>query len=145
MEIRNINGYSQSFGIKVPTKSVLEAACGMFLDDAKTSYPARLNLLSKLGNVDTNKLYSNQVVDSFNNLSKVIKRRYPEIADAAERITDYCKDINETRTFLPKDEIRINNLIKRKLSEEIRFIGSTEIDIAPISKKDLGLEYDRIT
>lgn len=137
---QNYQPFKPSFGIKVPVKTAIEAASGRFLDDAKISYPRQKNLLSQLGNIDTNHLYAGEMADGLRNMSKVIRERHPEIKNASERINKECDVINQDRTFLPADEIIVREKISRMLNKEAEQIGKEEIDINPISLKDLGLD-----
>ena len=141
----NYINYKPNFGIKVPTKVAIEAATGTFLENAKISYPRQTELLSTLGNLNTNKLYAGEMTVGLRNMSKVIYKRHPEIAASAERIKAFCNSYNAKRTFLPEDEAKFSKELYNIVQNEINTIGKNEIDIEPISLKELGLEkYENI-
>lgn len=134
-----------SFGIKVNTKTALEAATNMFLDDCKISYPRQTKLLSELSSLDIKKLYSGEMAEGLRGMSKVIKNRHPEINESAARIKKECNALNMERTFLPEDEVIFKEKLDNIVNEELKKIGKREIDIEPISLKELGLEkYENI-
>lgn len=141
----NYINYSPNFGIKVPTKVALEAATGTFLENAQISYPRQTKLLSRLGKLNTNKLYSGEMTNGLRNMSKVICKRHPEIATSAEKIKAFCNSYNMKRTFLPEDEARFSKELSDIVENEINTIGKNEINIEAISLKELGLEkYENI-
>ncbi|MCM1265588.1 MAG: hypothetical protein NC200_05245 [Candidatus Gastranaerophilales bacterium] len=129
-----------SFGVKVPVKTAIEAATGRFLDDGKIAYPRQRELLSQLSYLNINKLYTGEMADAMRNMSKVIRERHPELKAASERINKECDIINQDRTFLPADEIIVKEKIDKIWNKEAEQIGKDEIDIAPMSIKDLGLD-----
>ncbi len=146
MKIKNnISKSHPNFGIKVPIKTAVETASGRFLDNAKISYPRQTKLLSLLGNIDSTKLYTGEMAEGMRNMSLVIRKRYPEIAQAAKRISDFCDAYNMERTFLPEDEAIFCTKLKKEVNKETKALGIKEIDIEPISLKELGLDkYENI-
>lgn len=136
----NYKSNQPNFGIKVPVKTAIDVASGRFLRGAKVSYPAEKDLLSKLGNIDSNKLYTGEYATASRNMSKLIRERHPEINAATEKIGKECDIINKDRTFKPQDEVKISQKISQMLDNEANAIGKKEIDIEPMSLKELGLD-----
>lgn len=141
MQIGRVSSYQPSFGIKVPTKTVLSVATGRFLENAKTAHPAQMDMLQKVGNLSHEQLYSYQSAEALRNMGNIIKQRHPKVAQSAERISKECDILNRDRTFKPEDEKKVTATINRMVREEIKNIGQEEIDIAPMNLKELG--YDK--
>lgn len=141
MKIQNNHSdFRPNFGIKVSTKTAIEAATGCFLENAKISYPRQIKLLSQVGNINTNNLYVGEISEGLRNMSKVIRKRHPEIANAAEKIREFCQSYNLKRTFLPEDEVIFNKKLSQVVENEIKTINKKEINITPMSLEDLGLD-----
>lgn len=141
----NYPNFHPNFGIKVPTKVAVEAATGRFLENAKISYPRQNELLSKLGNIDTKKLYAGELSEGLRNMRLVIREKHPDVAAAAERIGAFCDSYNMERTFLLEDEAIFSKNLKDFVNQEVKNLGKKEIDIEPISLKNLGLDkYENI-
>lgn len=141
MQIGRVSSYQPSFGVKVPTKTVLSVATGRFLENAKTAYPAQMEMLQKVGNLSHEQLYSYQSAEALRNMGNIIRQRHPNIAKSAERINKECDALNRDRTFKPDDERKVIATINKVVGEEIKNIGKKEIDIAPMNLKELG--YDK--
>lgn len=141
MSIGRVNSYSPSFGVKVPTKTVLSVATGRFLEEAKVAHPAQMDMLQKVGNLSHEQLYSYQSAEALRNMGNIIRHRHPDVAQSAERISKECDILNRDRTFLPDDEKKVTETINRVVGEEIKKIGKEEIDIEPMNLKELG--YDK--
>lgn len=141
MQIGRVSSCSPSFGVKIPTKTVLSVATGRFLENAKVAHPAQMDMLQKVGNLTHEQLYSYQSSEALRNMGNIIKQRHPNVAKSAERINKECDALNRDRTFKPDDERKVLATINRVVREEIRNIGKEEIDIAPMDLKELG--YDK--
>lgn len=141
MQVGHVSSYSPNFGVKIKTKTVLSVATGRFLEDAKVAYPAQMDMLQKVGNLSREQLYSYQSAEAMRNMGNIIKKRHPDVALSAERISRECDALNKDRTFLPDDEKKVTATIKRVVGEEIQKIGKEEIDIEPMNLKELG--YDK--
>ncbi len=131
-------GYNQTFGIKVPTRTALEAASGRFFDNSKISYKRQKNLLRKLGNIETRKLYTGELAEALRSMRNGIRKQHPELAIAADRIGKVCDNFD--RTFLTENEIQFNEILRTAINNEIKQINKTKIDIEPMALKDLGLD-----
>ncbi len=133
-----------SFGIKVPTKTAIEAATGRFLEEGSIAHPRQSNLLAQLSPLDVNHLYTGEYVTAIRNMTKVIREKHPELKAASERINKECDIINIDRTFLPNDEIIVKEKNNKIWNKEAEQIGKEEIDIEPMTLKELGLDYLQI-
>ena len=110
-----------------------------FSTRAKIANPRQLKLLENLGNIKPLELYSGEVAEALRNLRIGIRKQHPDLALAADRIGKTCDEFD--RTFLPEDEIKIQQIItKHYKNKKIENIGKNNIDIEPFSLKDLGLE-----
>lgn len=138
MKIQNNFNNNQHFGIKVPIRTALEAASGSFFDDGRISNPRQMKLLAKLGNIEPMTLYSGEVAEALRGIKNGIRKQYPELELALDRIHNKCDSFD--RTFLPEDEIIFKQMMKTAIDEEIQKLGKKYIDIEPFSLKDLGLE-----
>lgn len=141
MQIGRVSSYQPTFGVKIPTKTVLSVATGRFLENAKVAHPAQMDMLQKVGNLNHEQLYSYQSTEALRNMGNIIKQRHPDVALSAERINRECDALNRDRTFLPDDEKKVTATIRRVVGEEIQKIGKEEIDIEPMNLKELG--YDK--
>lgn len=141
MQISRISMCPRFTGVKVPTKTVLSVATGMFLENAKKAHPAQMDMLQKVGNLSREQVYSYQAAEALRNMGKLIKERHPDVAKSAERLNKECKKLNQNRTFLPEDEKVVLATIDRVVNEEIKTIGKQEIEIEPMNLKELG--YDK--
>lgn len=134
-----VNNVSPSFGIKIPVKTAIESATGVFLEDAKISYPRQMDLFEQLSGLDTKKLYTGEVSEGFKGVSRVIKEKFPNIAFSADRISQLCKLLNETRFFDPEGEKLIAKILDNFVDYEINNLKIKEIDMDKIPLEDLGL------
>lgn len=138
MRIQNNFNNNPNFGIKVPVRTALEAASGRFFDDGRIANPRQMKLLAKLGNIEPMKLYSGEVVEALRGMRNGIRKQYPELELAVDRIHNKCDSFD--RTFLPEDERKFKQIMKNAIDEEIQKLGKKHIDIKPFSLKDLGLD-----
>lgn len=145
MKIQKSCEYNQTFGIRVPTKTAIEAASGCFLENASISYPRQCKLLEKLSGLDTKKLYSGELGEGLKNLSRHLRDSYPELAEAAANIKKHCNLVNADRTFYPEDELKIIQGLRKLWNEEANKIEKKYIDIPKIPLRILGLDkYNQI-
>lgn len=79
MQVGHVSSYSPNFGVKIKTKTVLSAATGRFLEDAKVAYPAQMDMLQKVGNLSREQLYSYQSTEAMRNMGNIIKKRHPDM------------------------------------------------------------------
>lgn len=137
MEIQKIT--TPSFGIKIHTKTAIEAASGVFLEDAKISYPRQCKLFENLSGLQIKNLYAGEVATGMRNMSQILRQKHPELETATANIKRVCDEVNKDRTFLAKDEIIIKEKLKTALNKEADNIGES-IDIEPISLTELKLK-----
>lgn len=139
MNIQKIDSNTQSFGMKIPTKTAIEVATGCYLDNAHRSSQRQYKLFSKVSGLDAMKLYSGEIATGLQNLSRHLKENYPKLAEAANNIRKVCDEINVNRTFLPESEREISKRLTKVWNDEAKKIGSRTIDIEPVSLQKLGL------
>ena len=140
MHIQKMDSNTQSFGMKIPTKTAIEVATGCYLDNARRSNRRQYKLLEKVSGLDIKNLYTGEVVTGLRNLSLYLKTNYPKLAAAADNIRKVCDEINANRTFFPEDELLILKKLAKVWNEEAKKIGTRSIDIEPLSLQQLGLD-----